>query len=346
MQLVEPFLEEQWIVDGVASATRPKVDSLYIKPLLQSLGLSGTDVVRHSLVLDNNVLADLIESRRPANNEFLERLLKSRPIELNPVVAFLEQRQKFSGATKALADYRDYLARAFGHHISDQNLAALEKSLEDEKPALISNIETLAGYLSLTIYLYHQNWSIEKKLETLAGLVCANNLPVFQLHFYFAALVFLVGERVELFDQADVKKVRKDMTVAKSVDEHWVKVRNLANDLAFPALSLFYAGLGPGALVFPYAATRDRLCQLLLSQVSCAMVMAGDDGRANGLWMPSDGSLLKEQLGTQLDFYIPRRKALQEAGDVAIRSANVRAFADRYVKMAVVHHGGQVSPLS
>src|SRR5690554_1868731 len=116
MQEIRPIIEEQWIIEGQVYNSRPDADdSMYISPLLNNVGLVPSGVcVLHSLVLDNNVFSDMVENRRPENNQYLKSLLLSKPVELNPVYAMIEQRQKFSGATNALNTYAQYLEKEYG----------------------------------------------------------------------------------------------------------------------------------------------------------------------------------------------------------------------------------------
>ncbi|MCV4222022.1 hypothetical protein OD795_17930 [Pseudomonas aeruginosa] len=134
--LVEPLIGETWVVDGKVAASPPgEIDALYIRPMLHQWGQvpSGSKVL-HSLVLDNNVLTDMVEGRRSANTEYLENLLRSKPLELNPVMAMLEQRQKFGGASQALHDFAELLGRRFGAWAAKHNAGYFDRLLEDGKP--------------------------------------------------------------------------------------------------------------------------------------------------------------------------------------------------------------------
>jgi phosphatidylserine/phosphatidylglycerophosphate/cardiolipin synthase-like enzyme len=68
------------------------------------------------------------------------------------MVAMMEQRQKFAGASHAMTQFRDYVRSTFGSDISDANVKKMDDLLEASKSDLIFNIETLAGYLSLTVH--------------------------------------------------------------------------------------------------------------------------------------------------------------------------------------------------
>lgn len=331
------ILPEQWIVDGVSSDVRPPDESLYIRPLMNPELLNASGPIVQTLVLDNNVLSDLVQSRRPGNATYLENLLKRYPIELNPVVALLEQRQKYALASQALVDYAGYLERAFGHKIPSENVESFERTLNECRPEVLKNMETLAGYLPLTVFLYHQDWPVEKKLEAYAGIATANDLPIFQLHFYFAALMFLSRERPELFQQKDLDKIKEDMKKKQSVEAQWIRILNLANDLLFPAMSLFSGGLSQNTTMFAYAATRDRSSQLLLSEVVCQAVVYTADGRANGQWELAPGRLLDQYLGATVRRLLPRREAAERTREHAreVRQTHLRAFAQQYVERIV-----------
>lgn len=199
--VVEPLIGETWVVDGQVVASPPgDTDALYIRPMLHHRGAvpPGTKVL-HSLVLDNNVLTDMIEGRRSANTDYLENLLRSIPLELNPTMAMLEQRQKFGGASQALHDFAELLGRRFGAWDAKQNARTFEEALEDAKPDLAKNASLLSGYLPAILYLYHQPGSAESKLEWLGGLIRAVDLPFLQLPVYLAALLFLAKEQPTLF---------------------------------------------------------------------------------------------------------------------------------------------------
>lgn len=335
--ILKPIIQEQWIVEGCASVDRPEVDdALYIKPLLGDKGLlrSGTQVL-HSLVLDNNVFTDLLEDRRPANNRFLENLLRTTPIELNPVFSIIEQRQKFAKASDALKAYADYLEKTFGHYVAKRGAKDFEASLAAEKASITANVDMLSGYLSATIYLYHQAATAKEKLEWLAGLVRNADLPYFQLHFYFAALVFLVKELPALFNSKDVEKITGDMKLESTFEKQKKKVLNLSNDLALPTIALFHAGSQPDVLIFPYIATRDRLVQLFLSQVVCQTVIDAGGGRANGSWVLKDRSLLTLHLGCAISDHLPRRMQPSSKDDMAVRKSRLQSFADLYTSKLV-----------
>lgn len=219
--VVEPLIGETWVVDGQVVASPPgDTDALYIRPMLHRRGAvpPGTKVL-HSLVLDNNVLTDMIEGRRSANTDYLENLLRSKPLELNPTMAMLEQRQKFGGASQALHDFAELLGRRFGAWDAKQNIRSFDQGLEDSKPDLAKNALLLSGYLPAILYLYHQPVSAESKLEWLSGLIRAVDLPFLQLPFYLAALLFLAKEQPALFRNKVLSKVQKDTKLMSSLDE-------------------------------------------------------------------------------------------------------------------------------
>jgi hypothetical protein len=336
MKLVQSLIQEQWIVEGKSFHSRPlDDDSLYICPLLNRSGMVPDGIsVLHSLVLDNNVLTDLVEDRRPANNEFLLHLLRTNPVELNPVFAMIEQRQKFGGATAALNAYAEYLDKQFRWSAAKIGAAAFNTSLETAKQALIANIDLLSGYLGATIFLYHQNATATQKLEWLSGLVRNADIPYFQLQFYFAALLFLTKDKPDLFGQKDIEKIRADTKLESTVDKQKKKVLNLSNDLAFPAVSIFPTSL-QSQLVFPYIATRDRLVQLFLSEVSCRMVEALPDGRANGAWELRKTGLVYAHLGSVVENHIPRRIEVSSQQQKSVRKSRLQVFSDQYIQKCV-----------
>lgn len=334
MIVIKPIIYEQWIVDGRASATRPSAeDALYIKSLLQDEGaVDSNATVLHSLILDNNILTDLIEDRRPANNRYLEHLLRLHAIEINPTFAIIEQRQKYASASGALRDYADYLERTFGCSEAKHNLAEFEQALSTAKDELTLNVELLSGYLAAIAYLYPIAQTSETKLEWLSGMVQSADVPFFQLHFYFAALVFLSKERPELFTRKDVEKIASDMKVASTIEKQEVKIRNLSNDLALLATAIFPAG---DVIVFPYIATRDRLMQLFLSQVSCQMIEVIDGARANGSWSLISGRVLADYLGDAIALHLPKRAVKSTAADRAVRKSRLDAFRDQFIALSV-----------
>lgn len=332
---VEPIIAEQWVLNGQSHSGRPDADDvLYIKPLLQSHGETAPGMsVLHSLILDNNVFNDLVENRRPENNKFITDLLRSTPIELNPTFAMIEQRQTYAGAQEKLQEYVELLRRTFGWSAAKVGVSEFEMSLADSREAIKSNIELLSGYLAATIFLYHQTAPACEKLEWLAGMVKNADLPFFQLHFYFAALVFLAAESPSLFHPKDVKKIKSDMKIASSYEEQKVKLSNLSNDLVFPALAIFPAAHYRNALVFPYVATRDRLVQLFLSEISCQMVVDAGNGRANGYWVLKNTGIIKMHLGGAVETHIPRRYVASSKDDMAVRKVRLAAFTEQYVKL-------------
>lgn len=330
-----PLLPEQWIVEGKSSPNRPTDDALYIKPVLESVNAIGPNPLQ-SLVLDNNLLTDLLENRRPANTAFLVELLKNHPVELNPVFAMLEQRQKFGGASQAMTQYRNFLSTHFDSAIADAKVQELDQSFERMKDGLILNIEMLSSYLPQTVYLYHRNdLSAEQKLQQLIDTIVRKDLPNFQLPYFYAALVFLARESPDLFDKKDLEKLKKDMKVGETCDEHWAKIRNLSNDIAFLGLAFTRSGAASGS-VYPYLATRDRMSQLLLSELTCKYVSYLPNGLANGAWAPRPGSRLCSAYGGRLELIRPKRvgKGVTDR-EREERSKNVRAVCAYYVQLTV-----------
>lgn len=334
---VESIISEQWVLNGQPHGERPDAeDVLYIKPLLQSRGkaAAGT-LVLHSLILDNNVFNDFVENRRPENNTFIADLLRSTPIELNPTFAMIEQRQTYAGAPEKLKEYAELLERTFGWSAAKVGSAEFETSLAESRVAIKTNIELLSGYLAATVFLYHQTAPASEKLKWLAGIVENSDLPFFQLHFYFAALVFLATESPSLFHPKDLKKIKSDMKVASSYEEQKAKLSNLSNDLALPTLAIFPAANLGNALVFPYVATRDRLVQLFLSEISCQMIVDAGNGRANGSWVLKSTGIIKTNLGDAVEAHIPRRYVASSKDDVAVRKIRLGAFTEQYTKLCV-----------
>lgn len=336
---VKPIIPEQWIVNGVSQLVAPgNSESLYIKPMLpMSDFVVNAKDVHHTLVLDNNVLTDLLEDRRPENNRRLENLFRSIHIEINPVFALTEQRQKYEKASDALSAYANYLKRTFGYEITAENIAEFESLLESGKAALIDNIEGLSGYLSVIIYLYHQDYPAAQKIEWLAGLIHNSDLPIFQIHFYFAGIVFLAKESPGLFQAADIQKIKEDMKIAKNVVSQKKKILNLSNDLALITTSIFQGGINNDVLVFPYVATRDRLCQLLLSQVTCEGIANAGKERVNGIWGLTEGGILDQNLGQIISHNLPRRSSAPTREDHLVRKSNLKAFVDLYINKIFEH---------
>lgn len=335
--LIKSLIDEQWVLDGVPQETRPvEDDALYIKPLIQSTGVAVDDrIFLHSLILDNNIFSDLVENRRPENSEYIAKLLRSHPIELNPVIAMIEQRQKYAGASEKLHEYAELLERNFGWSEAKQGAVEFDASMEATRKAIAANVQLLSGYLAAIVYLFHQTATAASKLEWLSGLVQNSDLPFFQLHYYFAALMFLAAERPELFNNKDLKKIKSDMKIAKSQQEQQTKLQNLSYDLALPALALFPTKSYGNALVFPYIATRDRLVQLFLSQVSCQMIVDMGDGRANGSWILNKSGMLHAHLGDVIEAYIPRRSSSSSKDDISVRKSRLAAFSEQYIRLSV-----------
>lgn len=334
--VVDPLIGETWVVDGQVVISPPgDNDALYIRPMLHRRGSvpSGTKVL-HSLVLDNNVLTDMIEGRRSANTDYLENLLRSKPLELNPMMAILEQRQKFGGASQALHDFAELLGRRFGSWDAKQNARTFDKELEDAKPDLTKNAALLSGYLPAILYLYHQPGSAESKLEWLSGLIRAVDLPFLQLPFYLAALLFLVKEQPALFRNKVLSKVQKDTKLMSNLDERKKAVLNLGHDVMLPAVAIFPAGV-QGTMVFPYIATRDYLLQDFLGEVRCGAVVTLPDGRANGAWELNPDGRLHAKLSAALAHFLPHREHPSSQAEQSVRRANLRAFSDSYLEKCV-----------
>lgn len=331
--LVEPLIGETWVVDGQAMSAPPgDIDALYIRPMLHQKGAvpSGTTVL-HSLVLDNNVLADMLENRRSMNTDYLEALLRSTPLELNPMMALLEQRQKFGGATQALHDFAELLGRRFGAWAAKHNVDTFDRLLEGGKLEFAQNMDLLAGYLPAILYLYHLPGSAEAKLEWLSGLIHELDLPFLQLPFYLGVLLFLVKEQPALFRSKVVSKVRKDTKLMSCVEDQKKAARNLAHDVMLPAVAIFPAGT-EATIVFPYIATRDYLLQDFLGEVRCGAVLALPDGRANGAWELNPAGRLHAQLAGPIARCLPHRASSGSEAQRSVRRANLRAFSDSYLQ--------------
>lgn len=335
--LVGPIINEHWVLNGQLLQERPDAeDVLYIKPLLQRRGQVAEGMsVLHSLILDNNVFNDLLENRRPENNTYIAELLRSTPLELNPTLALIEQRQNYAGAPEKLTEYAELLERTFGWSAAKIGATEFEASLADSRTAIKANVELLSGYLAAIVFLYHQVASAREKLKWLAGMVENSDLPFFQLHFYFAALVFLAAESPSLFHPKDVKKIKGDMKICANYEEQKAKLSNLSNDLALPSLSLFPATSLGAVLVFPYVATRDRLVQLFLSEISCKMIVDAGDGRANGSWELNSSGIIRKNIGDAVDAHIPRRYAASSREDIAVRKVRLAAFTEQYTNLCV-----------
>lgn len=336
MKLLSPLIKEQWIVDGKVFYSRPtESNSLYITPVLNQDGLVSEDVrVLHSLFLDNNVLTDIIDNRNSLNIAFLENLLTCCPIELNPVYAMMEQRQKYVGATTALHEFSKYLEKRFGCSLAKENADQFDHDLEVGKVNLIDNIDLLSGYISAIIYFYHLDASASEKLEWLSGVVVNADIPYFQIHFYFAALVFLSKENPDLFHKKDKVKIKKDMEISNNFRDQKSKVMNLSNDLALLGVSIFPT-TEPNQFVFPYIATGDRLLQLLLSEVTCGYVESIGDGKANGGWLLKQDGLLKKYLSGVIEKTIPRRECSSTNDDKLVRKCKLQAFSDTYTAKCI-----------
>jgi hypothetical protein len=334
--LVEPLIGETWVVDGKVTASPPgDIDALYIRPMLHLRGAvpSGTKVL-HSLVLDNNVLTDMVEGRRSANTDYLENLLRSKQLELNPTMAMLEQRQKFGGASQALHDFSELLGQRFGAWAAKQNAKTFDKLLEEGKPEIAQNIDLLSGYLPAILYIYHQSGSTESKLEWLSGLIQAVDLPFLQLPFYLAALLFMVKEQPTLFRSKLVSKVLKDTKLMSSLDEQKKAILNLGHDVMLPAVAIFPAGV-ENTIVFPYIATRDFLLQDFLGEIRCSLVEALPDGRANGAWQLNPAGRIHARLGAAIARSLPHRAGPGSEAEKSVRRANLRAFSDSYLEKCV-----------
>lgn len=331
--LVQKLIDDTWLVDGkVTELPAGDTDALYIRPLLhlrEAVPL-GTKVL-HSLTLDNNVLTDIIEDRRSANIAYLENLLRSKPLELNPTLALLEQRQKFGGASQALHDFSERLGERFGTWNAKQNVRTFDKALEDTKHDIIENTSLLSSHLPAILYIYHQEGSAESKLEWLSGLIQSVNIPFFQLPFYLAALLFLTKEKPELFRSKVLKKVRKDTKLMSRLDEQKKNVLNLGHDVMLPSLAIFPAG-SQAALVFPYIATRDYLLQDFLGEIQCTAIMPLPNGRATGAWELNPNGRLYTHLNSAIIQYLPRREHPGSEVDRSIRRANLRAFSNSYLE--------------
>lgn len=334
--MVQPLINETWVVDGQVVASPPgDTDALYIRPMLHPRAIvsPGTKVI-HSLVLDNNVLTDMVEGRRSANTDFLEKLLRSKPLELNPTMAMIEQRPKFAGASKALYDYTELLGQRFGAWDAKQNAIIFDQVLEDAKSDLVKNVSLLSGYLPAILYIYHHPSSAEYKLEWLSGLLKAGNLPFLQLPFYLAALLFLAKEQPALFRKKVLSKVQTDTKLMSSLDKQKKAVTNLGHDVMLPAVSIFSAGV-QGSMVFPYIATRDYLLQDFLGEIQCRAIAALPDGRANGAWVLNPDGRLHAKLGAEIARFLPSREHPGTQEEQSVRRENLRAFSDSYLEKCV-----------
>lgn len=335
---VTPKFNEQWFFDGVCYDSRPDVDEdvLYISPLMKNGGEVKADLnAIHSLIIDNNVLSDLLGDRRPEFINHIDGILRTEQIELNPTFALIEQRQKYEKASEALIEYANILDERYGWFAAKIGLHEFEACLELHKASIVKNISLLSGYLSVITYLYHLNGSAKEKLTWLSAIVVYNDLPIFQLHFYFAALVFLSKESPELFSKKDIKKIRDDLRLEGDFDKQDKKIRNISNDLALPTLALFPDVLQNNRVVFPYVATRDRLVQLFLSQVNCKLIVDAGNGRANGAWELQADCLLETHLGDHVVKSIPKREIASSKDTMSVRKSQLDALLKMYIEKCV-----------
>ncbi|MDG2539217.1 hypothetical protein P5Y53_16190 [Dyella jiangningensis] len=334
--VVEPLVGETWVVKGRMQTACPgDVDSLHIRPLLHETGAVplGTKVL-HSLTIDNNILADWLDNRRSENTDYLENLLRSTPLELNPVVALIEQRQNYVGATQALHNLAELFGRRFDSWDAKHNAHAFDRVLEEGKSEISQNIDLMSGYLPAILYIYHQKGSAESKLEWLSGLIQELDLPYLQLPFYLGALLFLVKDHPALFRGKLVSKVRKDTKLESDGGAQRRAIRNLTHDVMLPALALFTAGT-QATMVFPYIATRDYLVQDFICEVRCGVIEVLPDGRANGAWELNPTGQLQARLAPAIARHLPRRHSPSSKEQLAVRRANLRAFADSYLEKCV-----------
>lgn len=338
LQRAEPIIIEQWVVEGGSYFENPNnKDSLYIKPILNMVGGVPENLkVIHSLVLDNNVFSDVVDNRRENNNKFLVQLLKSQPLELNPLLAIFEQRQKYAGATKALSLFVEFIKNTLNVNLVEEDIDNFENELALKKDGLISNIENLSGYISAIVFLYHQNISAVEKLVQLSSLVEKANIPYLQLHYYFASLIFLAKEKPDLFDANILKKIQKDMKIENSFERQEKKILNISNDLALPSLSIISSSsFGSNRFVFPYIATRDLLLQVFLSEIKCSYIEKGLDGVENGAWELKDNGLINIHLGEAVKTYMPQRKTTSSPEKRNIRKSNVQPFSHSNIQKLV-----------
>lgn len=331
-QLVEPLIGETWVVDGKATNIRPQaVNALYITPLVHQMGVAPSELrILHSVLVDNNVLTDMLENRRPSDLKYLTELFRSMPLEFNPVMALIEKRQNYAGASQSVHDLAELFGRTFGSWEAKSNAVEFDKILEQGKPEIATNVELLSGYIPAITYLYHQRGSAEGKLEWLGGLVRENDLPYLQIPFYLAALFFLIKDKPQLFPQAVVSKVTKDTKLQSNVELQKKAALNITHDVMLPATALFSAGL-TDTFVVPYIATRDYLLQELLGQIRCEVIVTMADGRANGAWQLNPNGQLHAQLANVISSHMPRRTSPSLEHEMSGRRARLRAFSDSYL---------------
>ncbi|HDS1039029.1 TPA: hypothetical protein QDZ42_002423 [Stenotrophomonas maltophilia] len=332
LQLVEPLINETWVVDGKALHTRPDdVSALYIAPLVHQRGATWPNVkILHSVLLDNNVLIDLLQDRQPSDNQYVLELFRTTPLEFNPVMALIEKRQGFAGASESVHQLADLLAKHYGSEAAKVNAVEFDRILERGKEDISANLDLLSGYIPAIIYLHHLPGSAESKIEWLAGIISANDLPYMQIPFYLAALLFLVKEKPELFPGKVVTKVTRDTKLQPSMELQKKAALNLAYDVMLPATALFTAGLSE-TVVVPYIATRDYLLQELLNQITCDAIVALPDGRANGAWQLKPSGHLHAHLAQAITAHMPRRAGPGSESEMAVRRARMRAVGDSYL---------------
>lgn len=336
-EIIKPLIPQTSVLDGnIVSDDFDESDSLLIIPLFNNLGaVSKGAVVRHSLILDTNVLNDILEKRKPENTRFLNKLFKTIPIEINPTYAFIEKSQGRSAAeTKDdVYEYSNYLKDEFNWSEALKNADLFFEEIDKEKKSTYSNIELLSGYIPAIIYIYNSNISAKEKLEWLHSLIIHNDLPVFQVHYYFAGLVFLSKEIPDLFGTMNLKKIKKDMKIHHSYENISRSVNNLSNDLAFPYLAPIVGHNKNIDIVVPYIATRDRLMKTLLKSITCDHIEPQPNGRVNLNWSMRKGGILFNHFHDSSAKYIPVPNAPNNSEKIKLKKMRLIAFRESFINL-------------
>lgn len=262
-------------------------------------------------------------------------------MELNSIYGLIEQWQTYVAAPDALKCYANYMRDHFGVNYAASELSATQLMFAESTPKVATDLERFVGFVPAILYLYElpEKKSAQSKLEDLFGLVKYAELPFFMIHFYYAALIFLMQERQELFLRGDLRKLKDDLKDLRKVmktesdpRKRTHGIRNIAMDLALPATSLFRVGLPPDTLMFPYLVTRDRILQLLLSEIECVEVHEHGNGQASGHWNLRTGGLLDRHLGEAIRRCLADRAITKNHEELSMKGSRLQAFSDLYTQ--------------
>ncbi len=142
-QLIEPLVQETWVMDGNALDARPQdANALYIAPLVHQLAAPQDLRIIHSVLRQQCPDRHVGESTS-VRSPVLSNLFRSTPLELNPVMALIEKHQNFAGASQSVYDLAELLGRTFGSWTSKANAADFERILPQGKPEMARNIDLL-----------------------------------------------------------------------------------------------------------------------------------------------------------------------------------------------------------